>query len=138
MWGVTTNEEQINANVTMQTVHDSLLIISVIPMLGIEMARLEATPTQLTAIDKVHGRYATATFAELNRKVTPSINWTILQQLCSAELPTGPETAHLQYAFEDGILDLVITYTPRKTDVPVKMTRLRLDKYTKVDISKWL
>ena len=135
---VTTDEQSLTANVLMQTVHDSMIVISVMPMLGIEMARLEATPTELTAIDKMHGRYVICTFAQLNRKLTPDMNWDILQQICSAELPTGSEKAHLQYVFGDATVDIEINYTPRKIDVPVKMSRLRLDKYKKEDITKWL
>ena len=135
---VYTETNKIAANVTMQTVRDSMLVISVMPMLGIEMARLEATPEELIAIDKVHNVYATATYKELNKKLTPKITWKQLQQLASAELPTGDETAHLQYIFDDKTIDLTIYYTPRKTDVPVKMNGLRLNKYTKIDISKWL
>ena len=53
---VSTSEESFSAGMTMQTVRDSMIVISVIPMLGMEMLRLEATPKELTGIDKVHGR----------------------------------------------------------------------------------
>ena len=135
---VITNEDKLSANVTMQAVHDSMLVVSIMPMLGMEMLRLEATPTELTAIDKIHGRYATTTYAELNKKLTPSLNWDILQQLCAAELPTGNEKARLQYALGKQTIELVVDYSPRKTDVPVRVMNQKLDKYTKVDISKWL
>ena len=135
---VITNEDKLSANITMQAVHDSMLVISVMPMLGMEMMRLEATPTELTAIDKLHGQYAKATYADLNRKLTPSLNWDILQQLCSAELPTGDEKARLLYNFGDKSLELIIEYTPRKTDVPVRVMSQPLKKYTEIDISKWL
>lgn len=109
------------------------------PMLGIEMVRLEATPTELIAIDKVHGRYATASFEAVNHRLTPKMSWAILQQICTAELPTGPEYAHLQYLYgEDVPIDIQITYTPRKLDVPVKANRLRLDKYMKIELERWL
>lgn len=135
---VTIDDEHYNATVTMQTVHDSLLIISIMPAMGIELARLEATPTEMTAIDKLHGRYAVATYSELNRKLTPHISWAILQQIASGELPTGDETARLRYSFDGITLAADIHYTPRKTDLPLRMTRLRLTKYTKIDISNWL
>lgn len=122
----------------MQTVHDSMIVISVMPMLGMEMMRVEATPTQIIAIDKLHGRYAKATFADLNRRLTPSLNWDILQQLCTAELPTGPEKARLVYTFGKERLELIINYPPRKLDVPVRMTNQRLTKYTEIDVSKFL
>lgn len=135
---VTTDENKISATVTMQTVRDSMLIISVMPMLGIEMLRLEATPTELVAIDKIHGQYAQTTYTELNRKLTPQLNWDILQQICSAELPTGSEQARLNYSFGDREIQLQLTYPGRKTDVPVRMQKQRLAKYTQIDITKWL
>lgn len=135
---VSTNTDRISANITMQTVHDSMLVISIMPMLGVEMLRLEATPLELIAIDKLHGRYAKTTFAELNRKLTPSLNWDILQQLCTAELPTGSEKARLLYTFGNQKLEVVITYPSRQLDVPVRVTNQRLNRYTEIDISQWL
>ena len=135
---VYTSTDRLSVNLTMQTVRDSMVVISVMPMLGIEMMRIEATPLEVIAIDKIHARYATASFAELNRKLTPSLNWDILQQLCTAELPTGPEKARLQYQFGEETLELVINYPARRTDVPLRMMNQRLDKYTRIDISKWL
>ena len=133
-----TDEDKLSSSVTMQTVHDSMIVISVMPMLGMEMMRVEATPTQIIAIDKLHGRYAKATYADLNRRLTPSLNWDILQQLCTAELPTGPEKARLVYTFGKERLELIINYPPRKLDVPVRMTNQRLTKYTEIDVSKFL
>ena len=135
---VTTDEDRVSATVTMQTVRDSMLVISVMPMFGIEMLRIEATPTEMTAIDKIHGQYARATYAELNTKLTPAINWDILQQLCSAELPTGNEKARLQYQFEDETIELVITYPERQLDVPVRVQQQRKDNYTQIEVSNLL
>lgn len=132
------DDEQISASITMQTVRDSMLVISIMPMLGLELLRIEATPTEVIGIDKIHNQYAKATYSELNRKLTPDISWTILQQLCTAELPTGTEKARVQYAFGEETVELIINYPPRKTDVPVRVNHQRLDKYTQVDITKWL
>ena len=135
---VRTNSQQFSSTITMQVVHDSMLVISVMPLFGMEMFRLEATPTELIAIDKMHGQYAKATYAEVNRRLTPTVNWDVLQQLCSAELPTGDERARLVYSHGDDRIELIVDYTPRRLDGPVKVTNLRVTNYTKVDISKWL
>lgn len=135
---VITDDDRLTANITMQTVRDSMLVISVMPMLGLEVMRLEATPTELTAIDKLHGQYAKANYADLNRKLTPSINWDILQQISAAELPTGNEKARLLFNFGDKTLEVVIDYSPRKTDVPVRVVSQPLKKYKEIDISQWL
>jgi len=130
--------ERVSANVLMQTVRDSLLVISVMPMFGMEMMRLEATPLEVTAIDKLHGTYAQASFADINRKLTPSLNWDILQQICSAELPEGAKRARLTYEFGEEHIEIVLDYGVRQTDVPVRVTNQRLNNYTPIDISKWL
>ena len=135
---VTTQEEQMSATVTMQVVHDSLLIVNIMPMLGIEMARLEATPTQLIAYDKVNNRCAVTTYEELNQRLVPKISWEQLQQICSAELPTGSEKAHLVYSIGKETIAFDIQYNTRKIDVPVRMHRLPQERYKKMDISKWL
>lgn len=135
---VYTETNKISASLTMQTVRDSMIVISVMPMLGIEMMRLEATPMELIAIDKIHGQYAEATFAEINRKLTPTLNWDILQQICTGELPTGEEKARLLYTFGDDTIELVIDYSPRKLDVPVRIGNINKNKYTKVDVSRFL
>lgn len=129
---------KFSSTITMQTVRDSMLVISVTPMFGIEIYRLEATPFEVIAFDKLQGRYARATYTDVNRKLTPSVNWDVLQQLCSAELPTGSDRARLLYSFGDDTIELIIDYTPRRLDVPVRMSALPLDRYTQEDISKWL
>ena len=133
-----TDEDKLSSAVTMQTVHDSMIVISVTPMFGMEMMRVEATPTEIIAIDKLHGSYARGTFADLNKQLTPSLNWDILQQICTAELPTGDKKARLVYTFGKKQIELILDDPPRKTDVPVKMTNQRLTKYTEIDVSKFL
>ena len=135
---IITETDRLSSNLTMQTVRDSMLVISVMPMFGMEMMRIEATPLELIAIDKIHGQYAKATYVELNQKLTPNLNYDILQQLCSAELPTGGEKARLLYTFGDETIELVIDYPPRQLDVPVRVVHQKLDRYTQVDISRWL
>jgi len=135
---VMTDEDKLSSAVTMQTVHDSMIVISVTPMFGMEMMRVEATPTEIIAIDKLHGRYARGTFADLNKQLKPSLNWDILQQICTAELPTGDKKARLVYTFGKKQIELILDYPPRKIDVPVKMTNQRLTKYTEIDVSKFL
>ncbi len=135
---VSMNGDRLSASVTMQTVHDSMLVISVTPLLGIEIARFEATPFEITGINKFDGTYATTTFAELNRNLTPTLNWDILQQTCTAELPTGPDKARLVYQLGDKTFELTIDYTPRQLDVPVRVSHQNLSRYKKIDITKWL
>jgi len=130
--------DRYSSPATMQTVRDSMLVISVMPLLGMEMLRLEATPEQMTAIDKMHGQYAVTTYEALNSKITPALTWQILQQITSAELPTGDQKARLLYSFGDETVEIIIDYTPRQLDVPVRVTQQRVDRLKKIDINRWL
>ena len=50
---------------------NELIILSVLPMLGIEMFRLEASADGVTVIDKLNKRYTELSYEELNA-YTPS------------------------------------------------------------------
>ena len=133
---VTASGHKISANVTMQTVRDSMLVISVMPMMGIEMVRLEATPKEVLIFDKINNKYSRTTFEEVNKLITPKLSWTYLQQLCSAELPTGNQKAKLEFNTGESGAVFDITYTQRKLNVPVNMKPLSTSKYKLVDITK--
>ena len=135
---LTSGEERYSGVANMQVVRDSMCIISVTALLGLEVLRIEATPQGILGIDKIHGRYARATFDDINRRATPQMTWEVLQQLCSAELPTGEKTARLRYSLGEEQAELFIAYPERQTDVPVRMNAARLDKYTQIDIRKLL
>ena len=132
------DDEPSPATANMQVVRDSMCIISVTAILGIEVLRIEATPDGVLGIDKLHGRYARATYDEINRLVTPEMTWEIMQQICSAELPTGSENARLRYSLGKEQASLDIRYPARRLDVPVRMNAARLDRYQQIDLRKLL
>ena len=126
---LTMDEQTINANCTMQVVHDSMLVISVMPMLGIEVYRLEATPDELIAIDKLNHQYLKTDYARINRYVTPSLTWEDLQQIASNEVQGGP---FIGYAIGEKTIALKITYPEKQTDVAVRTQHIDLSRYEQV------
>ena len=126
--------QTLTATCSMQAVRDSMLIISVMPMLGIELFRLEATPTSLLAIDKMNRQYVQTDYQELNRFMAPELTWAHLQQIATDELP---EDAFIGYTVGKHSIALRLTYTERQLDVPVHMTPIRIDRFEPVDISQW-
>ena len=122
----------------MQVVRDSMLVISIMPIVGLEAVRFEVTPTELIGINKLEGTYATALYEDINRKIVPHVHWETLQQLCSAELPTGADKARLVYTLGTQTIEISVTYPNRILDVPVRVSHQRTDRYKQVDISKWL
>ena len=126
---LTIDEQTITANCTMQVVRDSMLVISVMPMLGIEVYRLEATPEELIAIDKINHQYLKTDYARINRYVTPSLTWEDLQQIASNEAQGGP---FIGYAIGEKTIALKITYPEKQTDVPVRTQHIDLSRYEQV------
>ena len=126
---LTMDGKTISANCTMQVVRDSMLVISVMPMLGIEVYRLEATPDELIAIDKLNHQYLKTDYARINRYVTPSLTWEDLQQIASNEMQGGP---FIGYAIGEKTIALKITYPEKQTDVPVRTQHIDLSRYEQV------
>ena len=126
---LTIDEEIISANCTMQVVRDSMLVISVMPMLGIEVYRIEATPDELIAINKLNHQYLRTDYQQVNRYVTPPLRWEDLQQIASNELPGGPFEG---YAIGEKTIALKITYPEKQTDVPVRTQHIDLSRYEQV------
>ena len=132
------NGEPMTSSVVLQTVRDSMIVISVTPVLGMEVMRLEATPLEIRGFDKMHGQYAEATFAEINRQLRPELNWDQLQEICIGELQGNERMARLFYTFGDEFIEVVLEYGERRIDVPVKVYNLPTARYQKIDISRWL
>lgn len=135
---VTIGEQTLRATCTMQTVRDSIVILSIMPMLGIEMLRIEATPEQITGIDKINRQYAVATYEEVNRYLSPAVSYHDLQALATGELPTGKDEAFVGYTAGKQTIMLRLTYPARQTDVPVRTRGADLTRYQQIDIKQLL
>lgn len=60
--------------------------LSVAPVLGIEVARLEITPEGLLIVDRVHKRFVQASFVEVSNLLQVELNFNILQSLFLNEI----------------------------------------------------
>lgn len=127
-----------NSNCMLQTVRDSLIIASIMPMLNMEMIRLELTPDTIIAIDKVNRRYTRVAMAQAEKHVVPAIRWSDLQDFAAGEGVQQGETAALGYTFRHHTVKLTLTYGPIYRDVPVNARNLNTARYQFVDINTLL
>lgn len=74
-------QRQYNANGTITLVKDSILIISVQPLLGIELLRLEATKEDVRLIDKMNRRYDSMTYEQISKQVGVTLTYDDLQAI---------------------------------------------------------
>ena len=73
--------QQLSFRATVKAVTDSLLVFSVQPLLGVEMFRLEFTPTSFRIIDKWNRKYTDNTYDFLRYSLGVDVNFKVIQAL---------------------------------------------------------
>lgn len=130
---VTAGSQNISADCQMMVVRDSMLTISVMPMLGIEMLRIEATPDSICVIDKLNRRYAIADYASINRMLTPQLTWEALQQMVSGDKLTDNEWKTFTYSAMGYTATIRLRYNTIHKDVPIRINTVKTARYTRID-----
>lgn len=74
-------DRQMTANGSLKFIKDSLLAVSLQPVMGIELFRAEITPSHLTVVDKMNRRYAQFTFPQLSEYVGIPVAFSHIQAL---------------------------------------------------------
>ena len=122
-----------------QGVRDSMLVVSLMPVLNMELMRFEITPDEVLVIDKVNHQYTRLKLSKAAKSVVPTMQWTDLQEFLSGTggLKQG-ESMSLGYTLQDRKLRLKITYGTIAYDAPVNVRHLKLDRYDYVDITALL
>lgn len=71
----------VSLNATMRMKKGEVIQLSVAPLLGIEVARMEITPTRILAIDRLHKRYVEISFETLSGMLHTDLDFNSLQSL---------------------------------------------------------
>lgn len=136
---ITADKQSVHATCQLQVIRDSMLVISVMPMFGIETHRLEATPDSLFVIDKLGHQYGAVDFATINQYITPQITWNDLQEMASGEKAISEkETYRWSYSAKGHTATLSLRYNAIQRDVPMRVVRLNTARYKKIDPKTFL
>jgi hypothetical protein len=68
-------------NITMRSKRDSIIWISISPLLGIEVARVMITTDSVKFIDRLHGKYQVGSFENINKILQLKANFELVQSL---------------------------------------------------------
>jgi len=68
-------------NITLRARKDSVIWISISPLLGIEVARIMITPDSVKMLDRLHNKYQANTFETINKLLQLKVNFEIVQSL---------------------------------------------------------
>jgi hypothetical protein len=80
---VTTATEgaETSFTINMRAKRDSLIWISITPLLGIEVARVIITPDSVKMMDRIHSKYTVSSFETINKLLQLRVNFEIIQSL---------------------------------------------------------
>lgn len=118
-----------------QTVCDSMTVISLMPVWGLEMMRLEATPDSVWVIDKLTKRYAATDYASLRKQFKLPLSYSTVQRYA-----TGKVSRHVQKDVtvlgQKLHAEIIINQVDRQ--VPVRVMGIDKSRYTLCNISDFL
>ena len=120
------DQHQYKTACTLKVWKNELIILSVLPMMGIEMFRLEASPEQIIVIDKLHKQYAVLSYEDINEFAPTRLSFKKLQSIVKL---TDKE---LKFDFKIGTRVLKLTgnfgqpeYNTLKDPQPLNKTRYK-------------
>ena len=100
---LTFDQHEYKTNCMLKVWKNELIVLSVTPVMGIELFRLEATPDQVTIIDKLNRRYTIMTYEDINKLSPRRISYKMLQLLINKagkeinlDLQAGTHTLQLK------------------------------------------
>lgn len=133
--GLKMDQHEYNLSSSIRVWRDELIVLSVQPMLGIEMVRLEATPDSIWVFDKMNRRYAAMDYASVNRIIQPNVSFRMLQELCNHPI-TPKKKENIEQEFVSGKHRLIVTckFSNREYNTLQAPARTKVNKYKQVDL----
>lgn len=130
------DQHQYSMGCTVQLWRNELIILSVQPMLGIEMLRVEATPDSVVIFDKMNRRYTSIAFGDMaDAAIQPQPSYKWLQDFVTA--PASPKIkAKSEKSFQFGNHQIAISCTFSQREYNTLKTPKRLDtrKYKRISL----
>ena len=125
-------------NCKMQAVRDSMLVISVMPMMNMEVVRFEISPKEGRIIDKMNRRYVHFDLSAAQKLAVPNIRWSDIQDFVAGDGLQPGQTMSLGYTYQGHALKLTVTYGVIAYDAPVNVRNINLDRYELMDLATLL
>jgi hypothetical protein len=83
---LTTSKNSISSKAELKTVRDEAILITIQPLLGIEMFRIELTPDSLKIIDRMNKRYVAEKYDDIKGDLPIDFNFYNMQSMLANEI----------------------------------------------------
>ncbi len=132
---LTLDDHKYSMGCTMQLWKNDLAIISLQPMLGIEMARVEADKDSVWVFDKMNKRYAVLSYQDVMGYVSPAPTYKMIQDfIVQPVVPQKSGKVSKTFTSGEHILTIECSFTNREFDTLIKQVRLNRNKYKRVPL----
>lgn len=133
------DDQQYVMNCAVRLWPNELIIISLQPMLGIELVRAEATPDSIFVYEKMNRRYTAITYESINHMVKPDISYTTLQNFVTQSTVAGTTTTNKWImALGDHQITLSYNILNSEKNTLSQPTRTNSNKYKSVSLREIL
>lgn len=127
------NQHSYTMGSTMQLWKNELIIISLQPLLGIEMVRIEATQDSVLIVDKMNRRYTTLAYNLFEKDVHPKPSFKLIQQFLTTP-QNGKEKKQQRFDFGKHHISISCQFSQREYNALSNPKRINLKKYKQVTL----
>lgn len=133
------DQREYSMSCSIQMWRNELIILSLQPVLGIEMFRLEASQDSVVVIDKMNRRYTTLAYDWASKAVQPTPSYKMIQDFVTAPLLSQAK-ASSQRSFEIGghKIGIKCAFWQREYNTLATPKRQDLKKYKRVSLREIL
>lgn len=120
----------LSARTIVSHIADSIIVLSLQPLLGIEVLRCELLPTEARVLDKLHRRYAVTDYQTMSHDAKTTVTFQTMEQLTEAIGNSGQQ----QVPIEQSGIKASIVLRSVTTNQPVSARALSTAGYQRVDM----
>jgi hypothetical protein len=129
------DQRQFTMGCTVQTWRNELIVLSLQPMLGIEMVRVEATPDSVWVFDKMNRRYTTLSYDWAKQAVSPAPTFKMIQDFVTSPIsPKKEAKSKMSFEVDSHKIAIECAFSQREYNTLKATKRLDTNKYKRVSL----
>lgn len=132
------DQHQYSMSSVVRVWRNELVVISVQPMLGIELVRMEITPDSVMVFDKMNRRYVALAYSEIGQTLGSKISYKTIQDFMWRQAKKDKEPLQLEFTYGKHHLKLSCEFSNRENNTLQSPTRTKTDKYKRVSLREIL
>lgn len=133
------DEHKYTMNCNIQLWRNELVILSLQPVLGIEMFRIEASQDSIVVVDKMNRRYTTLAYDWAEAYIHPTPSLKMIQDYVTAPISSKKKSnSTFNLKMKNHRISIDCIFTQREYNALTAPRRLALEKYKRVSLHEIL